>query len=102
MPDLMTQYTVEIVGAGIVDKHTHYEAHPFIGPERATVIIKGDTALEFQRKYGLPITGAERLQVTIDLGRNDQRVQECRDAFAPGSRLMGTIDSLDDVVYARK
>ena len=52
---IMTKHKVEISGAGIVDKHTHYEVHPFIGPERATIIIRGDIATDFQKKYGLPI-----------------------------------------------
>ena len=98
----MTEYKVEISGAGIVDKHTDYEAHPFVGPERVTVIIRGDIATDFQEKYGLPITKAERFQASVDLGRNDQRVRECQDVFKPVSHLMGSIGSLDDIVYQRK
>ncbi len=95
-------YKVEVLGTSIVDKHTHYEAYPFIGPERATVIIRGDIATEFKEKYGLPITKAERLQVSVDLGRNDQRVRECQDVFKPAFHLIGAVGSLDDIVYARK
>ena len=97
----MAVHKVEISGAGIVDKHTHYETHPFVGPERATIIIRGDVAADFQKKYGLPITEAERFQATVDLGRNDQRVRECQDVFKPASHLMGSIYSLDDIVYQR-
>lgn len=98
----MTQYKIEIVGAGIVDKHTHYEAYPFISSERATVIISGGIATQFQEEYGLPITEAGRLQITVDVGRNDQRVKECQDAFKPASHLMGAVHSLDDVVYTKE
>ena len=97
----MTEHKVEILGAGIVYKHTHYEAHPFVGPERVTIIIRGDVATDFQNKYGLPITEAERFQATVDLGRNDQRVRECQDGFRPVAHLMGSIYSLDDIVYQR-
>ena len=98
----LAEYKVEISGAGIVDKHTHYEAHPFVGPERATVIIRGDIATDFQKRYGLPIIEAEKFQASVDLGRNDQRVRECQDVFKPASHLMGSIGSLDDIVYQRK
>ena len=98
----MTSYTVEIARTGIVDKHTHYEAHPFIGQQRVTVIIRGDIATGFREKYGIPLAQAERLQLTVNLGRNDQRVGECQDLFRPASHLMGAVNSLDDIVYAKK
>jgi len=65
----------------------------------AAVIIRGDIAEGFQKKCGLPITEAGRFQVYIDLGRNDQRVKECQDAFKPASHLMRAIGSLDDITY---
>jgi len=98
----MAEYHVEIAGESIMDKHTHYEAHPFIGPERVTVIIRGDIAIDFRKMYGFPITEAEKLQVTVDLGRNDARVKECQDGFQPASHLMGAVGSLDDIVLVKK
>ncbi len=98
----MTPYNVEITGAGIVDKYTHYEAYPFIGPERVTVIIRGDIATQFRKKYGFEIIKADRLDVSVDLGRNDQRIRECQDSFRPASHLMGAVDSLEDIVYIRR
>jgi len=98
----MASYKVEITGAEIVDKHTHYEARPFIGPERVTIIIRGDIATDFQDKYGLSIRKAEKLQLNVDLGRNDQLVKECQDLFQPASHLKGTVESLDDIVYTKR
>jgi len=97
----MTEYKLKIYGTSMEDKHTHYEAHPFVGPERVTVIIRRDIAVDFQKKYGLPITKAEQFQATVYLGRNDQRVKECQDVFRPGSPLMGAIKSIDDIVYQK-
>ncbi len=99
---MMTEYTVEIIGAAIVDKHTHYEANSFVGSSRATVIIRGDLALKFQGKYGLSIKEAEKFQVRVDLIRNDQRVRECQDVFKPASYLLGAIASLEDITYKRE
>ena len=93
----MTQYNVEITGRGIVDKHTHYEAYPSVGLQRATVLIRGDIATGFQKKYAISITRAKKIWVMVDLTANDQRVKECQDIFKPASHLMGSIDSLDDV-----
>ena len=97
----MGLYNVEITGAGIVDKHTHYEAYPFVGVEKNTVIIRGDIATEFQRRYGLHIRNAGRIQVSVDLRRNDQLVKECQDPFRSGSYLNGAVNSLEDIVYTR-
>lgn len=97
----MTEYDVQFSGTGIVDKHTHYEAYPYVGPERATIIIRGDIAEGFQKKFGIPMREAERLNARVDLGRNDEKVRECQDVYKHGSYLMGAIHSLDDIVYAK-
>lgn len=47
----MATHKVSISGKQIRDKHTHYEAHPFVGSEQVTVIIRGDTAEEFRARY---------------------------------------------------
>lgn len=98
----MTEYNFEIAGAEIVDKETHYEAYPFVGPEMATVVLRIDIATGFQKRYGIPITEANKLQISVDLGRNDQRVKECQDGFKPASHLMGIVYSLEDIVYIKK
>jgi len=96
----MTQtHTLKIIGRNIQDKHTHYEAHSYIGPAQATIIIRGDIATDFQNKYQQPITQADAFQVTLELGRNDHRVKECQDPFKIGSHLIGSIDSIDSIVY---
>ena len=87
-----------IYGKGITDKHTHYEAYPFVGPERATITIRGDIAHEFQRKYGHPIQQCDCFEVEVDLHRNDQRVKECQNPFKSPARMTGSINSLDDIV----
>ena len=97
-----TQYTFDILGKNIVEKHTHYEAYPFIGPLRSTLIIRGDVVDDFREKYGLAITEAERLTVTADFLRNDQKVKECQNPFKAGDYLFGTIASIDDIVYEPK
>ncbi|MBI4152185.1 hypothetical protein HY495_00610 [Candidatus Woesearchaeota archaeon] len=94
-----TQYTVEFWGKNIVEKHTHYEAYLSIGPERATLIMRGDVADAFEERYGLAITQAERLTVTANFLRNEQRVEECQDPFKAGDYLFGTIASIDDIIY---
>lgn len=97
----MTLYQLEISGAEIVDKFTHYEAYSFIGPEMATVVIRGDIATEFQKMYGLPITEAESFRVSVDMCRNDSKIEECQDVFKPCSYLSGAISSVDDIDFIR-
>ncbi|MBS3169724.1 hypothetical protein J4210_04525 [Candidatus Woesearchaeota archaeon] len=96
-----TQYTVNISGKNIVEKHTHYEAYPFIGPLRSTLIIRGEIADAFEQRYGLAIITAERLTITADFLRNDQKIKECQDPFKAGDYLFGTIASIDDVIYSK-
>lgn len=89
---------VEINGNRIVDKHTHYETRTYtIGPDQATVIIRGDIACDFQKKYGFPITSARKLQAQVEFGANRDRLAECQDVFKPGSHQIGAIDSIDDI-----
>ena len=96
-----TQYTVNISGKNIAEKHTHYEAYPFIGPLRSTLIIRGEIADAFEQRYGLAIITAERLTITADFLRNDQKIKECQDPFKAGDYLFGTIASIDDVIYSK-
>ena len=98
----MTKYLVKISGSGIEDKHTHYEAHPFVGPDRTTVIIREDIIAGFKEKYGIPIIECERFEVEVDFIHNSQRVKECQYVFKPQNHLVGSIDSLDDVVVPEK
>jgi hypothetical protein len=95
----MSREQVEIFGNRIVDKRTHYEAYPSIGSETAKVIIRGDVVAAFQKRYRLPITEAGKMEVRVDLGRNDQRIRECQDPFRPALRLVGSICSLEDITY---
>jgi hypothetical protein len=98
----MAEQTLVITGTGLVDKETHYEAHPYIGPEQVTLKIRGDIADDFQNAYGIPITKAEYMTVTVDLDRNDNKLPECRDSFKQGSHLTGYVRSLSDIFYQKE
>ncbi|MFH1455556.1 MAG: hypothetical protein ABIF40_01250 [archaeon] len=89
---------VTIYGKRIADKQTHYESYTFVGSERATVIIRGDIAEDFYKKYGNPMTAYVQLEIQVDFIQNFQRVKECQDPFQSPMYQIGTIDSLDDIV----
>ncbi len=95
----MVTENVSLQGQHLQDKHTHYEASTFIGPDNATVIIRGDVAADFKRQYGIPITKADSFNAEVDFTRNSQRVSS--NHFRPGSHLTGSIGSLDDIKYER-
>jgi len=92
----MTREQVTIYGNGIKEKHTHYEAYPYVGNQIATVIISGDIASEFKKKYDYFIQECESFVVEIDFVRNDRHISS--DQYKSANYLRGSIYSLDDIV----
>jgi len=92
----MTIETITITGKQIRDEHTHYEFITHVGPYSATVIIRGDLASDFSKKYGKNILESE-FQAEVDFIRNDQKIKECQDPFKLGSHHYGRIGSIDDI-----
>jgi len=93
---------VTIDGNGIRDKHTHYEGYPFVGNSMATVIIRGDIAEDFRKKYGCAIWQCHSFEAEVSFHRNEERLKECQDPFLSPKHIMGSIDSLDDIVDIQK
>ena len=95
----MITETVSISGKNIHNKHTHYEALTYVGPEQVTVILRGDIFADFQKKYGSPMTAYEKLNVTAHFLKNSGRV--AKDPSRLPSRLFGTVESIDDIVISK-
>ncbi len=91
----MIERQITIRGKQVIDKHTHYEVP--ISEPYATVIIRGDVATDFMKKYGLSITEAPSFEVTLYLTRNDQNLGS--DPFKSPGQLRGSVASLDDIVF---
>ncbi len=97
----MEKHTVSFSGEHIQDKHTHYEVHPYVGSMQTTLIILGNIPLEFKNKYGHNLKDC-KIIAKIEYVPNSERVQECQDVFRSTGHLIGTLRSLDDIVFVEK
>ncbi len=97
----MERVSVSGLGRHIEEKHTHYELHVHIGPYPATVEIPAYVAVAFQKRYGQPITKADRLTFTAEFLHESDLVPECRNPFQSGEHRKIVITSLDEIVVAK-
>ncbi len=94
-------FDIDVTGMNIQDQATHYEVYSFIGTERIAVIIHDDIATGFYKKYGLPITDAGKIKMRVDMGVT-RKIRSLQNLQIPFDMPIGTIHSIDDIVYNRK
>ena len=98
----MANYQVSINGIDIVYKNTHYETYPNVGITGATLMIRWDIYRCFKSKFGYSMNEAENIRINADFIPNSQRVRECQDPYKPGSHLIGTVFSLEDIISHKR
>ncbi len=92
----MVTHKVTIYGSTIQDKLTHFEAYPFVGPERTTVIIPGYIWDDF-KKISKRSLRTSKITIDIDYIPNNERVEGCQDTYKGPRYLIGTLRSLEGI-----
>ncbi|MBS3175399.1 hypothetical protein J4440_05970 [Candidatus Woesearchaeota archaeon] len=91
----MINAEITFYGKQIKQKHIHYEYYPTVDSNSATVIIRGDVASDFSKKYKSGITETN-FNANVEFTRNGDRIKECQDIFKSQEYLIGYL-SLENI-----
>ncbi|MBS3083372.1 hypothetical protein J4423_01060 [Candidatus Pacearchaeota archaeon] len=98
----MVKYDVEILGDTILEKDACYEAPSTFQSKIAIITVSEEVALEFQRKYRMPMTSVGRMIARVELTLNEENKNEPKYSTKRLPYFVGFVKSIDDITLPNR